>query len=183
MAAVGRWLHAALILTSGFGCLAVGVKLGPLEACSSGYQWASSTAVALGRRGAPLNFDSGTKPFLDTIVHAISERAPTITRSAAFVEIYSGTARCTRAVRSLGYRAFSFDVLDRAWQDTRFLKGCLYAMWLLASICAGGTAWFGPQCSTWIPMARGHTKRTDEDPYGNDIRNDVREANWTCLLV
>ena len=41
----------------------------------------------------------------------------------------------------------------------------------------------GPPCSTWVYMARGHTKRSKDNLLGDRNRHDVVEANiLTCFL-
>eukprot|EP00959_Pyramimonas_sp_CCMP1952_P388330 8137293-Pyramimonas_sp.AAC.1 len=183
MAPAGGWRYVVIISFFLIGVSsAAGGRADPVPSNSEAFRWAVSRARLIRERGGPTSFEDGRQQFLSEIVRAISDMHA-IPRTTAFVEIFSGVARCARAVRDRGHRVFTYDMLDHEWQNVVTLTGCLYIVWILSSICPGGAAWFGPQCSTWITMSRGHTKRTDRDPYGTETRQDVREANWTSLLL
>ena len=62
-------------------------------------------------------------------------------------------------------------------------SGMAIALLLALTIVAGGLAVGGPPCSTWVYMARGHTKRSKDNLLGDRNRHDVVEANiLTCFL-
>ena len=186
MAAAGCWCKLALI---GFSCSGVAWAVdwqAPVEPCTAAFQWATATALTLSADGVPTHMDDedgSCATMLSAIVKSINAVADSIPRTTAFVECFAGIAGTTRAIRSQEHRSYSFERKDYDWQDMCTLSGCLYCAWMLASICIGGTAWFSPQCSTWIGLAMGHSRRTRANPMGTDARLDCREANWISEIL
>ena len=62
-------------------------------------------------------------------------------------------------------------------------SGMAIALLLALTIVVGGLAVGGPPCSTWVFLARPHTKRSKDNLLGDRNRHDVVEANiLTCFL-
>ena len=55
---------------------------------------------------------------------------------------------------------------------------------LLLRIEEFGMFWAAPQCSTWVTMSRGSTRRSALNYWiGDGSRRDVLEANFTAVLL
>jgi len=108
-------------------------------------------------------------------------------RTKHFVEFFCGTGGLVAALSQRGLRCGWFDLVADNSHDLCTTVGFALAVQLVLAIAPGGVAWFGVPCSTFVWMARGHTKRTRQSPLGNVAREDVRRANVivkrVCLLL
>ena len=98
-------------------------------------------------------------------------------RSKQFVEFFCGTGGLFVAALSQELRCSLYDLVVDDGHDLLSAKGYALAITMALSIVAGGCAWFGVPCRTFVWMARGHTKRTLGHPTGDLGRADVRQAN------
>eukprot|EP00971_Amphidinium_carterae_P351433 6492114-Amphidinium_carterae.2 len=65
----------------------------------------------------------------------------------------------------------------------KIAEGCQLVLEKLARVRPGGLAFFAPPCSTWIWIARGHTKRSKSNVKGNEERPCVLAANYTAEML
>jgi len=93
------------------------------------------------------------------------------------VEYFCGTGGMTAAFVEQRLRCDWFDVILEPEQDICAAEGFAIAVRKALSIVLGGVAWFGVPCSTFVWVARGHTKRSRASPLGDASRADVRSAN------
>ena len=98
-------------------------------------------------------------------------------RAVDFVEYFCGTGRLTKAVMALGREAKFFDIARNAWDDILTDVGFARALLMALSIRAGGVAWFAVPCSSFVFMSRGHTKRTRDNPMGDERKRGVAAGN------
>ena len=102
-------------------------------------------------------------------------------RTRQFVEMFCGVGALTVAARNSGLRTAWYDLLlDDGSMDMLTDHGFANAILLALSVSPRGTMWFGVPCSTFIWIARGHTRRSKTHPVGDTSRADVRDVN---LLV
>jgi hypothetical protein len=89
-------------------------------------------------------------------------------------------AYCVR----LGLSSFYYD-LDIGGRCHNILtsSGLLFLIQNLLTIMSGGCVWFGIPCSTWVWIARGHTRRSKININGNTQRQDVRQANRMVDII
>ena len=105
-------------------------------------------------------------------------------RTIDFVEVFAGSAIASTAVASRGLRAVAVEQNSgRKWDDLTSVVGVIFTALTILSLKVCGTAWFSPQCSTWVNCARGHTRRSRENPEGDAAREDVREANAIAIIM
>ena len=168
-----RCLVVALILASCCGCVyGTGVP-----------QWIRRRAAQLsnGRndRLTPANAMELLSIASDEAVRVMS----TTIRKFDTVEVCSGSGGTTKAIRRLGMVGQTFDRIDDPTEDLCHLSGLLFVTYLVLQIKRGACMIISPQCSTWLNMCRYHTKRSLQDPFGDEGRQDVFEANFTSMVV
>ena len=61
--------------------------------------------------------------------------------------------------------------------------GVLYLLFLMATVVETGHVHFSPPCSTFLWIARSHTKRSEHDVFGAQHRADVAGANFLGELT
>jgi hypothetical protein len=81
------------------------------------------------------------------------------------IEYFAGEAAVTREHLSLGFSASRFDV--EYYQRHDCLAEAGQSLWLdeLAYSSAGSLQWFGTQCSSWVVMCRGQSRRSSLNGY------------------
>ena len=177
------WPVSALALLSTMMFACEGSPM--IEPSADAFAWASSTAVRLSLQKVPMNILEGDfATMLEVTTTAILQHASRVPRHSSFVEVFSGAAGTAKALSAMGYTVYTFDRSDFCWQNMCCLTGCLYCLWLIASVRPGGVVHYAPQCSTWIGLSRYHTRRSRMDPAGcHDLRVDTHEANWTSMIM
>ncbi|CAE7206912.1 unnamed protein product [Symbiodinium natans] len=99
------------------------------------------------------------------------------------VELYAGRARITNIAQKVGYRAIAADKNydDNPTQSALELNGnagfTLAVMMILSGSPAGAISMLGIECSTFVSMSRGSTKRDELNPWGNVSAPSVAAAN------
>ena len=63
------------------------------------------------------------------------------------------------------------------------IMGLTHLIGLACRVKAKGVMWIGQACSTWIWLARGHTKRSKGNVEGDTSRPDVRAANQMAVYT
>ncbi|CAK0808810.1 unnamed protein product, partial [Prorocentrum cordatum] len=151
-----------------------------------GMKWAVRTAREMHSKGVGLNLKDGTSSVMlqcciDYFVHAM----PFIPRHTGFVEVFSGKGGTTERVRSKQIRAFAVDrtLKTDGSHDVCTAVGLLYVLWLLGTLRVGSFAHLAPECSTWIGLARAHTRRRRGDTEGDVSREKVLEANHVAAFT
>ena len=100
-----------------------------------------------------------------------------------FAEFFCGTGGLVTALSQAGMRCTWFDIDVERSHDMLSVAGIAAAIRIALSVIPGGVVWFGVPCSTFVWMARGHTKRSRPNPLGDVARMDVRRANRIARLV
>lgn len=153
-----------------------------IEVHMPAFIWASAHAVRLNNK--PGDFLDQPNAFLNEAALLLAEELPNIPRTTAFLEIFGGKAGSTRKMYDRGFHAYCIDRKRRSWHDVCIFTGLLYSLWMVSSVVPSGLIWISPQCSTWLQMCNGHTRRSMKNPLGEpDRRLDVREANFTSQLL
>ena len=100
-----------------------------------------------------------------------------------FAEFFCGTGGLVTALSQAGMRCAWFDVDVDPLHNMLSVRGLAVAVRIALSVIPGGVVWFGVPCSTFIWIARGHTKRSRRKPLGDLAREDVRNANRIARIV
>lgn len=100
-----------------------------------------------------------------------------------FAEFFCGTGGLTTALSQAGMRCAWFDIHLEPSHDILTAIGVAEAVRIALSVIPGGVVWFGVPCSTFVWMARGHTKRSRQNPLGDLTRADVSRANRIAQIV
>ena len=100
-----------------------------------------------------------------------------------FAEFFCGTGGLVTALSQAGMRCAWFDIDVEPSHDILSVVGIAAAIRIALSVIPGGVVWFGVPCSTFVWMARGHTKRSRQNPLGDVARVDVRRANRIARIV
>jgi hypothetical protein len=108
--------------------------------------------------------------------------APRVIRVSSTFEMFSGSAGITACVQNLGLLARSFDRTSDPDDDFCTILGFLLAVFHTLSVVVGGLLFASPQCSTWLQLCKGHTKR-HLDIFGDEGRTDVDEANCCAIML
>ena len=93
------------------------------------------------------------------------------------IEFFCGTGGLVAALSQSGLRCDWYDIVLDPTHDICSVGGMAAAVMLALSIVPGGFARLGVPCSTFVWIARGHTKRSPLAPLGDCGRGDVRRAN------
>ena len=104
-------------------------------------------------------------------------------RAKHFAEFFCGTGGLVTAVASAGMRCAWFDIHVEPSHDILSAIGIAVAVKIALSVAPGGVVWFGVPCSTFVWIARGHTRRSRQEPLGDTSRADVRRANRIARTV
>eukprot|EP00959_Pyramimonas_sp_CCMP1952_P018641 393793-Pyramimonas_sp.AAC.1 len=148
--------------------------------------WAKATAATLSSEGVPaiLHDPIGSAKMVAAVTTAITDAAARVPRTTHFVEVFAGRGETCHTVRSVhNLVAFAVERKVNVDHDLCTLVGMLYLSWLVASIVARGTVHYAPQCSTWITLARFHTRRSPMSVHGDESRRDVVEANHCAAFT
>jgi hypothetical protein len=141
-------------------------------------------ASRLHQQGKPFHLTKGNEVLLlNTAIGALGELMPVLTRDLEWAELFSGSGGATLEVSSLGLKTKTFDRINDAREDFCRLDGLIYAFALVMTLKEKSILWTSPQCSTWLFLALGHTKRKAPYWVGNDDRRDVLEANFTAMAM
>ena len=98
-------------------------------------------------------------------------------------EFFCGTGGLVTALSQAGMRCAWFDIDVESCHDILSAAGLAIAVRIALSVMPGGLVWFGVPCSTFVWMARGHTKRSRQNPLGDVTRGDVHRANRIARTV
>eukprot|EP00959_Pyramimonas_sp_CCMP1952_P231101 4830821-Pyramimonas_sp.AAC.1 len=124
--------------------------------------------------------DSVDFKVFSAVTQKIDDLSRDMPRTLSFVEIFAGQAGASRKLRDAGVRAVAVErTSQRVWDDVTRVSGFIYVALSISMLHIGATAWFSPQCSTWVNCARAHTTRSTSSAWGSTDRDDVRKAN--CL--
>ena len=104
-------------------------------------------------------------------------------RAKHAVEFFCGTGALATALSQAGMRCDWFDSQLEPLHDILTVTGIAAAVRMVLAVMPGGVAWFGVPCSTFVWMARGHTKRSYLNPLGDGTRVDVSRANAIARIV
>lgn len=100
-----------------------------------------------------------------------------------FAEFFCGTGTLSTALSQAGMRCAWFDIHLEPSHDILTATGVAVAVRIALSVIPGGVVWFGVPCSTFVWLARGHTKRSRQNPLGDVARADVSRANCMAKIV
>ena len=104
-------------------------------------------------------------------------------RTKHFAEFFCGTGGLVAALSREGMRCAWFDINLETSHDMLSSTGIAVAVRIALSVIPGGVVWFGVPCSTFVWIARGHTRRCRDNPLGDVARTDVRRANRIASTV
>eukprot|EP00929_Paragymnodinium_shiwhaense_P064769 TRINITY_DN32491_c0_g1_i1.p1 TRINITY_DN32491_c0_g1~~TRINITY_DN32491_c0_g1_i1.p1 ORF type:complete len:320 (-),score=45.77 TRINITY_DN32491_c0_g1_i1:105-1064(-) len=105
-------------------------------------------------------------------------------RSLDFLEVFSGSGGITKCVTKSRLTARAFDRQTRDWsEDICTPAGLLWLYMSVLELKDGALMWLSPQCSTWLLLTRGHTRRNKSNWGGDDSRTDVKEGNYTSVIL
>ena len=166
------------------GGLAVPVRPEPVPNDPAAFLWATTAAARLIRAGIPSSIRDGNGVLMvRQASDCVQQQLDDIPRTVGCVEIFAGRAGITRGVLARSVRAYAVERLNFAFHDCCTLVGTLYVLYTVATVVQSGCIWLSPQCSTWLHMCCGHTGRSRQNPYGSELRNDCKEANYIALLT
>ena len=102
-------------------------------------------------------------------------------------ELFAGTAGISKQIIALSGNAEIFDIKrDPVQQNLCCVEGMALALLLVLHVMAKGLLWIGFPCTTMVWIARAVMMRTSDNPEGNCLRKDVRDANfmaWYCAKL
>ena len=100
------------------------------------------------------------------------------------LDVFAGTGNMAKSFRERGLACEEFEKLRGGVEnDVLTPSGSDHLLGLLCRVSAKGVVWLGPPCSTWVWIARSHTKRNSADVNGDTSREDVQHANATAKFV
>ena len=109
-----------------------------------------------------------------------------VPRCIDFVDFFAGAQHLTQAFRARQFVGVAYDIaVNSFWMNCASPHGMALALVLTLSVIAGGFIGGGFPCSTYVWLARGHTKRSRENPLGDRSRLDVCQvtAMFNALCV
>jgi len=118
-------------------------------------------------------------PFFLGIIPIVQEVGPQL-RTNDCLELFSGERAITKNCLFVGLKAISFDLKDSTPmrpQDICTPSGMKTAVKEVLGLKPGGFLWAGPECKTWIFVARSGTHRTQFRAFGNKRVRRVSTAN------
>ena len=103
------------------------------------------------------------------------------------VEIFAGCHSITRAFKDAGHATLALDFsTESEFDNINNSIGFVRALMAIMHLGADSLFWSAPPCSTWVFMNRGTSKRTKDDPLGDQSKKSVANANTqvsrVCLL-
>lgn len=98
-------------------------------------------------------------------------------RSIDYVDFFSGSGNMGSALAASGLQGRNYEILKDPQQNMATISGQALALKWAATVSEGGLLVGGFPCSTWVWLARSHTKRSKERIWGDESREDVRQAN------
>ena len=104
-------------------------------------------------------------------------------RTKHFAEFFCGSGGLVTALSQAGMRCAWFDIDLQSSHNILSVAGLSAAVRIALSVMPGGLVWFGVPCSTFVWLARGHTKRSRQHPLGDVTRGDVQRANHITKVV
>ncbi len=108
-------------------------------------------------------------------------RAAEISQDLDFFEIGSGCERLTRTLTSAGRKGKAFDKRRHPSENLCKLPGLLWAAVCTLRMKASSLLAAAPGCNTWGAPAEYHMQRRHVSVFGNEAREDVREANLFAI--
>ncbi|CAE7814559.1 unnamed protein product [Symbiodinium sp. CCMP2592] len=98
------------------------------------------------------------------------------------IELYAGRARITRIARAAGYMAVAadqkYDPDENSALNLNSSSGFVLAvLMVLSGSVEGAIAVLGIECSTFVEVNRGSSKRSELLPWGDEEVSSVYEAN------
>ena len=100
------------------------------------------------------------------------------------VEVFAGVGSIASAFLALGMLAATYDKLhDEVLHDISTDEGLRHLVSLIVRVGEHGLVWFAPPCSTWVWIARSHSRRSNSNPLGDEDRADVRLSNEIAVRV
>ncbi|CAE7471884.1 unnamed protein product, partial [Symbiodinium sp. KB8] len=91
----------------------------------------------------------------------------TVIRKLHIADLFAGKARISRWAELLSLKAVALDMSYSEHLNLLEDVGLALAVISIFRVKAGGLCVLGPQCSSWVWMSRGTTKRSPANPYGN----------------
>ena len=114
---------------------------------------------------------------MDLTAENVQRFVQDIGRVNDFVDYFAGSRRIHSTLTKCGWKGCFYDIQEqRKYMDMSIDVGQAVALILMLSVVAQGLICGGPECSTWIVMSMGHTKRNTQIE-GDVSRSDVRRAN------
>ncbi|CAE7206011.1 unnamed protein product [Symbiodinium sp. CCMP2592] len=109
-----------------------------------------------------------------------------IPRTADVFECWSGQGSIAKAAEDSNLVATVYDKYrpgaDPA-EDLTFESGFRLALTRVMALKPGSLAWFAPPCGTFTWLDRHHSKRTKQNPLGNEDYAPVRNANLQAMAM
>ena len=100
-----------------------------------------------------------------------------VIRKLHIADLFAGKARISRWAELLSLKAVALDMSYSEHLNLLEDVGLALAVISIFRVKAGGLCVLGPQCSSWVWMSRGTTKRSPANPYGNKDIDCVAEGN------
>ena len=112
------------------------------------------------------------------------ESLPGFCRDLHVLDLFNGKGWPGFHSEARGFRVAYFDLLNHYTEDFCEFDGLLHCAILATRIVPTGGAMMGPQCSSWVWMSRGTTKRKKGDLiFGNEDLPFVQTANIMAMFV
>ncbi len=117
----------------------------------------------------------GAPPALFNIIWALyHDSSCTNARDWAVLDYFAGAANFFTTAEILGWVAAAYDILLEArFNDVLGIEGFLVFLQLARGIMPGGFASFATLCTSWIWLCRRTTRRTRENPLGDETQRAV----------
>eukprot|EP00959_Pyramimonas_sp_CCMP1952_P411942 8632384-Pyramimonas_sp.AAC.1 len=117
-------------------------------------------------------------------VFEVGERVePRVARDLDAIEICCGWGQLSYWCRQKCKRVWEFDRRRHPDESLNVGLGMFWCVLLLLRVEVRGLMWLAPECSTWTFVAMGHTKRNIDINGAHATRDDVRDANDSCLFL
>ena len=100
------------------------------------------------------------------------------------LDVYAGAGNMSRSMNAHGTRCEMYDkVYSDVGQNVLCVEGLAQLIALACRVTTKGVVWIGPECSTWVWLSRGHTKRSKSNIEGDTSRSDVTDANHIATIT
>ena len=98
-------------------------------------------------------------------------------RTLDVLDLFAGHGSVSKAFKSVGYCAASYDIHNDTRCDFTSKTGFMQAMSLMLQLRSGGLIMAGPPCSMWTFLASSVHCRSNQCPEGDTSNKKVRMSN------